>query len=142
MTPGEWAMHSHFIKRNVVLWPARFMWGKGFTIPGPRYEAIMRGIFETIKTRGHTEVVKFWPGYLMMCVQTHWRHHWEDYYAEAKSVRSAVDAALLACKPVERPDNTVETLAAAHQVLATRKRHAKTPRLPSHRSPQLGFQGL
>jgi hypothetical protein len=118
------------------------MWGKGFTVPGPRYEAIMRGIFETIKTRGQTGAVKFWPGYLMMCVQKHWHVHWEEYYAEAKSVRAAVDAALLACRPVERPDNTVETLAAAHQVLATKKRQSKSLRLPSHRSPQLSFHGL
>ncbi len=56
-------MHQHFIKRNVILWPARFMIGKGFTLPASRYEAIMRSIFQTIIQHGDTGVVKFWPGY-------------------------------------------------------------------------------
>jgi hypothetical protein len=37
-------MHSHFIRRNVILWPARFMMGKGFTVPAARYEQIMRDV--------------------------------------------------------------------------------------------------
>jgi hypothetical protein len=135
MTPGEWSMHSHFIRRNVILWPAGFMKGKGFTLPGPRYEAIMRGIFQVIIREGKTGAVKCWPGYLMMCVQNHWRHHWEEYYAEAKSARNLVTTALLACKQVEREDKTVETLAAAHRVLATKQRRARK----ASPAKQLGF---
>jgi hypothetical protein len=138
MTPGEWSMHSHFIRRNVILWPAGFMMGKGFTIPAARYEAIMRSIFQTIIHHGDTGVVKFWPGYLMKCVQDHWRHHWEEYYTEAKAIRAQVTTSLLACKQVEREDTTVETLAAAHRVLSTKQRHARKPRP----AKQLAFPGV
>jgi hypothetical protein len=137
MTSGEWAMHSHFIRKNVILWPARFMWGKGFTLPAARYESIMRSIFQTIIREGKTDVVKFWPGYLMSCVHEHWHHHWEEYYAEAKAVRNQVAALIAGCKPIEREDRTVEALEMAHKVLATKKRQA-TP----HPAKQLGFQGL
>jgi hypothetical protein len=137
MTPGEWGMNSHFVKRNVILWPARFMIGKGFTLPAARYEAIMRSIFQTIIQHGNTRVVGYWPGYLMMCTQQHWRHHWEEYYAEAKAVRNQVAALLAGCQPTAREDRTVEALAMAHKVLASAKRG-------KGRSPakQLGFQGL
>ncbi len=137
MTPGQWAMHSHFLKRNVVLWPARFMWTKGFTIPAPRYEAIFRDIFQTIKTRGQTQAVTFWPGYLMHCTQQHWHHHWEEYYDEAKSLRNQVTAAIFGIKAIPAEDRTVEALALAHKVLTETKRKPK-PR--PHR--QLGFPGL
>ena len=130
-------MHRHFIQRNVVLWPARFMWGKGFTLPAPRYEAIFRDIFHTIKARGQTEAVKFWPGYLMHCTQQHWKHHWEDYYAEAKSIRNQITHTLLACQQAAPADNTVEALAIAHQVLTEKKRKSRSR--PVH---QLAFPGL
>lgn len=139
MTPGEWAMHSHFVRRNVILWPAWFICNKrGFTLPADRYESIMRSIFQTIIRNGDTSVVKFWPGYLMKCVQEHWHHHWEEYYQEAKSTRNQVANLLAGCKPIPAEDRTIETLALAHQVLTSKKRQAARP------SPakQLGFQGL
>jgi hypothetical protein len=138
MTPGEWGMHSHFIKRNVILWPARFMIGRGFTVPAARYESIMREVFQTIIREGKTGAVKFWPGYLMMCVQSHWRHHWEEYYRESQSARNLVASLIAGCKPVAHEDRTVEALAMAHQVLVKKQRKQR----PSAAPAQLGFQGL
>ena len=139
MTPKEWAQHSHFIRRNVILWPAWFMCNKhGFTLPAARYEAIMRDIFQTIIQRGNTRVVGFWPGYLMHCVQEHWNHHWEEYYGEAKSARNLVASLIAGCKRVEHEDRTVEALAMAHKVLVTKKRQARPAAAPA----QLGFLGL
>lgn len=130
MTQKEWAQFSHFIRRNVILWPARFIFGKGFTLPAARYESIMRDIFRTIIEHGHPGAVIFWPGYLMKCTQEHWRHHWEEYYAESKSVRNHVTAALLACKPLAKEDRTVEALAMAHQVLTKRSRPIRPSQTP------------
>ena len=138
MTPGEWSMHSHFIRKNVILWPARFMFGKGFTLPAARYEQIHRSIFQTIIQNGQTGSVKFWPGYLMHCVQQHWHHHWEEYYGEAKSVRNQVGTLIANCKKIEAEDRTVEALALAHRVLTSRKPKSRPTAAPS----QLGFQGL
>jgi acetylornithine deacetylase/succinyl-diaminopimelate desuccinylase-like protein len=38
----------------------------------------------------------------MMCVQSHWRHHWEEYYQEIKSARNLVASLIAGCKPVAR----------------------------------------
>lgn len=121
ISDAEWfKSHHQFIRVKVILWPARFMVGKGFTLPADRYEAIMLDILGEIKRHGQTGAVRYWPGYLMKCVQDHWRHHWEEYYEEAKSVRNVVTAALLAGK-VSPEDRTVDTLAAAHRVLTAKK---------------------
>ena len=129
LTISEWSKHQHFIRRNVILWPAWFCCRKhGFTLPAARYETIMRGIFQTIIREGKTEAVKFWPGYLMKCVQEHWNHHWEEYYGEAKAIRGLAEQALYNCTiraPVE--DKTLEALAMAHNVL-TRAHKSKRPK--------------
>jgi len=139
MTGKEWGQARHFLKRNVVLWPARFMFGKGFTVPAARYEAILRSVFADIKTHGKADAIKYWPGYLMKCVQDHLRHHWEEYYAEAKSIRSAAETALMHLGKLQHQhDPTVEALAAAHKVLSDARRQVKRSAFqPAQR--QLGF---
>jgi hypothetical protein len=126
----EWYKdHNRFIRRNVVLWPARFMVGKkGFTLPPDRYEAIMLAILNDVKVHGQTGQVRYWPGYLMHCVQQHWEHHWEEYYQEAKSLRTQAEAALLALE-ARRGDpesNAVEVMAATHRLLAGKKKVRKS----------------
>lgn len=124
----EWFKdHHHFIKLNVVLWPARFMVGKGFSIPADRYHAIMVGILNEIKCHGDTAKIRNWSRYLMTCVQEHWKHHWEEYYGEAKSLRNQAEAALLALKPQSVDDGArvIEAMAAAHRVLTGKKKPKK-----------------
>lgn len=125
LTDDEWFKgHQQFIRRNVVLWPARFLVGKGFTISGARYEQILREVLNEIKRHGQTGQVRYWPGYLMKCVQEHFRHHWEEYYAEAKSAGAQTEAALLALRALPRaagPD-TLSVLAATHRLLQGPKR--------------------
>jgi hypothetical protein len=128
MTGAEWGKHSHFVKRNVILWPAKFITGKGFTLPGPRYAQIMRTVFAEIKAHGSTGSVRYWPGYLMKCVQDHFKHHWEEYYQEAKSARNIAESTLLTLGRLPaRTDSTVETLAKAHHVLAAKAKRARQP---------------
>lgn len=138
MTPKQWGQNYHFIRRNVVLWPARFICNvKKFTIPGPRYEQIMRKIFEDIKRKGTSDVVAFWPGYLMKCVQEHWQHNWETYYDEAKGVRNIALHALATIGKVDFEDKTVEALAMAHRVLSQAKKNAKKLTNKPVNNPQL-----
>jgi hypothetical protein len=121
--------HYHFIKRNVILWPARKICSEhGFTLPADRYEKIGLTILEDIRQNREAPVIQFWPAYLMKCVQSHWLHHWEEYYAEAKSLRELTARALLALGSLEkREERSVESLALAHQVLAaSRKARKKT----------------
>jgi hypothetical protein len=129
MTGQEWGKHSHFVKKNVVLWPAHYICRvKGFTVTAERYEAIMRGIFMEIKQHGDTGNVRYWPGYLMKCVQDHWNHHWEEYYNESKSARNLAETALVQLGRLPAPvDSAVETLASAHAVLASKAKQKRKP---------------
>lgn len=134
---SEWGKNSHFVKRNVILWPAYFICNKnGFTLPAHRYEAIMGVIFEGIKRHGQTGSVRYWQGYLMKCVQDHWNHHWEEYYAEAKASRNIAETALANIGRLsERTDPTVETLAGVHKVLAAKAKQTKKPAIQEQALP-------
>lgn len=125
----EWYQHVPFLRVKVVLWPARFITGKGFTVPESRYEDIMRAIFTEIKRFGQTGQVRYWPGYLTKCVQDHWKHHWEEYYAEAKSARTLAETILAHTgNTTATEDRSVEAMAAAHKVLvAVRKKSKVAP---------------
>lgn len=125
MSPKEWGQMYNFFLRNIVLWPARFITGKQFTIPGARYEQIMLEIFNDIKRHGTQEVVTRWPGYLMKCVQSHFRVNWETYYNESKGVRNIAMHALATIGKAEHQDKTVEALAMAHRVLSSRSKNKK-----------------
>jgi hypothetical protein len=83
-----------FLLKNVVLWPAGYLDSRGVTLPPARYKAIVLDVINGIKQHGQTEVVKFWPGYLMRCVQSHFRIHGEDYYNEGKALRASLDKIL------------------------------------------------
>ena len=130
LTDKQWFQHIQFVRVNVILWSARFVTKHGFTLPGERFEGILKEVFMDIKRHGQTGQVRYWPGYLMKCVQDHWQHHWEDYYKEAKSVRNLAEAALVNSGKVTAADRTVETLALAHQVLTGNRRKKRVGRQP------------
>jgi hypothetical protein len=126
----EWFQdHYHFIKRNVVMWPAREICFKhGFTLSSERYERVMLAILAEVEAKGDIAEVRYWPAYLMKCVQSHWEHHWEEYYAEAKSIRNATEAAMVALGSLRTPeDRTVEAVAMAHRVLTASRKARKKP---------------
>jgi hypothetical protein len=127
MADAEWGKHSHFVKRNVVLWPAGFITKKGFIITAERYEQIMRSVFLEIKGKMTNAPIRYWPGYLMKCVQEHWSHHWEEYYQEARSSQALAESGLVALgKLPQRSDGAVEAMAATASILiANRKRKRK-----------------
>ncbi len=126
----KWFSLRRWFLVYVILWPARFMVRKGFTIPAARYEAIMLEVFGDIKRHGQTASVRHWNGYLLKCVQDHFKHHWEDYYQESKSAANIATNALFALKQVPEVDRTIEHLAAAQAVLAkrTRPKKVKSPK--------------
>jgi hypothetical protein len=122
MDAKEWGKHSHFVRRNVIMWPARFICDKkGFTIPGERYDQIMRLIFLEIRRNMTNAPIRYWPGYLMRCVQEHWHHHWEDYYTESKASTNLTQSTLIALGRLPDPsDSTIASIAAAHSVLSSK----------------------
>lgn len=123
----QWYKDQPFLRR-VLTWPASWFNKKGVTVSPERYrEILIKEIFIPIQQKGHTSVVKYWPGYLLKCIQEHFSHHGETYYAEAKAMRAQTERALMAFRPREGavppapgPD-PIETLAAAHRILKTHK---------------------
>lgn len=126
---NQWFKDQAFLRRNVVLWPADWLNQRGVTLPLDRYKKILLGVFNTIKIHGDTDAVHYWPGYLMHCVQEHFRHHEEEIYEEAKSVRVKLDQALGKLTPEQRVTaDSMRILSEAYKLSASpRKRRGKRP---------------
>jgi hypothetical protein len=124
----QWFQDRKFILRSVVLWPASWLNKRGVTLPPERYKSILLEIFQDIKRKGNTGAVTYWPGYLMHCVQEHFKHHGDDYYTEGKSLRSAVERSLMAFGRLDQaagqPD-PVRQMAHARSIIQPQKRRPK-----------------
>ena len=115
----QWHQEKRFLTR-VVTWPASWFNRRAVTVRPERYKAIFLGIVDDIKVHGSTAGVKFWPGYLLRCVQEHFRHHGDEYYEEGKAVRATVEKALSQVAGRRQVD-PVEALAQVSAVLAPRR---------------------
>jgi hypothetical protein len=72
--------------------------------------------------------IRYWPGYLMHCVQEHFKHHGDDYYQEGKSVRSALERSMMAFKRISTPEagpDPVRQMAQARALISSPKRTRK-----------------
>jgi hypothetical protein len=118
--PDKWHADQHFIKRNVITWPARWLNTRGITLTPDRYKEIVLEVFQGIKQHGQTEKVKYWPAYLMHSVQTHFKLHGEQYYNEGKSLRLKLESALLGAQRSIVAD-PVSALADVNRALAAKK---------------------
>jgi hypothetical protein len=114
--PDRWFADQHFIKHRVVTWPAAWLNSRGVTLPPERYKAIMLGIFETIKQHGMTEAVRYWPGYLLKCVQSHFKIHEDEIYNEAKAMRNRTEAAMRVCQGALKASKSVDQVSAMAEV--------------------------
>ncbi len=116
-----WFQEQSYIKRHVVLWPARWLMNRGVTLPPKRYKAIL--IEKLIDVRRHCEQAefKYLPAYIAQCVKDHFRHHGESIYEEAKAFRGTLERVVgkLNAAPAADP---IAALAAAAGVLAAKKR--------------------
>ena len=113
----QWVQDQEFIRRKVVCYPAGWLVSRGVTLPTERYKAIFMEVLTTIKHHGQTGVVKYWPGYLLHCLQMHFKCHGDEYYEEAKSVRAACDQALARAESAgARRVDAIEVLAALKSV--------------------------
>ena len=91
-----------------------------------RYQAIVGGILDTIKANGRRDLGSYPCAYLHHCVETHLRHHLDEYYAEGKSVRNAVTAAMsFADRAHVGADGTIPVLTQVNATLAVGKRKPK-----------------
>lgn len=114
-----------FLLKNVILWPASYLDRRGVTLPPARYKAILLDVFNGIKQHGSTAAVKYWPGYLMVSVQSHFRLHGEEYYEEGKALRATLSKILSKAPQIPTAD-PVRVLAEHRRDLILSSRLAKT----------------
>lgn len=126
--PGQFQKDRTFLLTRVVLWPAGYLDKRGVTLPPARYKAILLDVFNGIKAHGQTEAIKYWPGYLMHCVQTHFRIHGEEYYNEGKALRATLDKIIRKAPSIPTVD-PVRLLAEAKNDLLKSSRTRRKPKV-------------
>jgi hypothetical protein len=124
LPPKRFFQDRNLLLRNVILYPAHWLDERGVTLPSHRYQGIVLDVLQTIKRHGDTRGVQYLPGYLAHCLQTHFKHHGEEYYEEAKALRSLTGDVInaLAKLPCRAESDLIPTLAALRADLAPRKR--------------------
>lgn len=105
----------------VALWPASWLNKKGVSLPADRYREIFFQVFLEAKANG-TEKITYRPAWLRHVIQTHFAHHGDEIYEQAKSVRNLVEhAVLIAGKAAPSAPDPVRELAQASTLLKARK---------------------
>lgn len=119
-----------------ITWPANWLKERGVTWPADRYFKTIRDLLNQVKRHGATAEIRYFPGYLLKVVQDHFAHNSDTYCDEGKQARHTWERALgkaLGSASVSRmrqDEQVIETMAAAHRILATGKRRAKVPVKP------------
>lgn len=113
---------------------------RGTRLPDRRYRQILDDIINDIKRHGQTGKIQYFCRYFLHVVQTHVQHHDEEYYAEAKSLRNALDrftgdlTKKQANQVIEAQDDTTDRLAEIHRAISTKAR-----RRPKKTDTQMSF---
>jgi len=112
----------------VVLWPARWLDERGVTVASDKYREIFMSVFMDSLRFGDTANITYLPAWLAKVIQSHFDHHGEEIYEEAKSVRALTENALLMARGaiVAGPD-PVRDLAQAARLLRRSKKHPVKP---------------
>jgi hypothetical protein len=120
---------------KAITWPATWLRARGLTWTGDRYFSALRGLLAEIGKHGATGEIKYFPGYLLKCFQDHFAHNGDAYCDEGRQLRNGINVAMSAIQfsgqSGRREDTqTIDVLAAAHALLATR------PRAPRGAKPE------
>jgi hypothetical protein len=126
--PGDFQKDRRRLLQWVVLWPAQWLDERGVTLTTDRYQKIVQDCLMDSVRFGDTRAIQYIPAWLGKVIQSHFIHHADEIYTEAKAMRTLADQALVSIGRVERRP-TVEPLAAASKVLAAgqRKKKLATP---------------
>lgn len=134
--PGVWQRDQHYIRREVVLWPASWLKEKGMTLPAHEYKRLL--VEKIVDVKRHIQVAKFTylPSYLERCIKSHFGCQEDRLYGQVKSVQTPLAALLRGVKVGAAPD-VISPLSAAHEVLVGRQ-NAKKAAQRSEKSEQQG----
>jgi hypothetical protein len=111
----------------VVFWPAvGFFKERAVSLPGQRYHELLSQILIEAAAN-QTGPIRYVPAWLGQTVQSHFAHHGDEIYEEAKSLRTLAEHSLtmLGRLPVKPTEDVVDRFAAAGAILATTKRAAR-----------------
>ena len=110
----------------VVLWPAKWLNERGVTLPAERYREIFFTVFMDGLVFGNVGQITYLPAWLAKVIQSHFQHHGDEIYQEAKSMRSMVEETMiLTGKLAVRKADPVNTLAQAAALLRQPKKRSK-----------------
>lgn len=129
----QWFQDQGFLKTRVVLWPAGWLNERGVTLSPNRYREILCKVLTEAAIHGTTAKIQYYPAYLAKCVQSHFKIHEDEIYVEAKTVRTALDRAVLALGRIKAeapPVDAVLAMAEARQAILQNRRTRKTETLP------------
>lgn len=87
----------------VVLWPAKWLDERGVSLPLNRYREIFMAVFMDAAMFQTQTKVTYLPAYLRVVLERHFDHHGEDYYDEAKSIRTQVETAIQIAAATGKP---------------------------------------
>lgn len=113
----------------VVCWPAKWLDERGITLSSDRYREIFFSVFMDGLRFGDTGKITYLPAWLAKVIQSHFAHHGDEIYDEAKSIRTLTESALiLAGKlPTLAAPDPVRELAQAARLLKPKKRAPNPP---------------
>lgn len=126
---GSFAKDRPRLLKWVVLWPARWLNERGVTISADRYKEIFDAVLLDALAQCRQAKINYLPAYLATVIQSHWRIHGEEYYAQAKSVRNLAENALLMAGKItgQAAPDPIRELATASRLLKPKKKPLKSP---------------
>jgi hypothetical protein len=116
-----------------VTWGANWLKERGVSWTTDRYFQTLRDLLLEIKRHGATAEIRWFPGYLLKCVQDHFAHNSDTYCDEGKKALHAWERALgkatasAQADAARQDEQKIEVLAQAYRVLAVRRKPTKAP---------------
>ena len=110
-----------------LTWPAQWLDQRGLCMDARQYEELFGQRLKAIAEHGDPKrYQRYFPRYLLKCLQDWFAHHGEELYEELKHVRNhlhSIEALLQGCTS-QRAEDIVTPMAQAHAILMS-QRHRK-----------------
>ena len=112
-----------------LTWPAKWMDQRGLQVGAQQYERLITERLKSIAQYGRPErYQRYFPGYLLKCLQDWFAYHGDELYEELKHVRNQlyrIEALLNSQHTAEVAEDIVTPMAKAHAILMSQCRHKR-----------------
>ena len=115
---------AYYADRRMLLyaltWPAKWLDQRGLWMDAQQYEKLIDQRLKTIVHHGDPKrYQRYFPRYLLKCLQDWFAHHGDELYEELKHVRNHLHSieALLQGGTSQRAEDIVTPMAQAHAIL-------------------------